>query len=387
MEVTMARRFIGLVILALFLFTSSGIAQAGGVVLILTLNGDLWSWNGTKLERRTTWGYNDDPAIIAPDSIRIAYKSTATVVVNAIKQGRFPGGAGQLPGNIWVLDTMTNNAKRVADQPTGASFATANVPDNYVIRSDPSWSPDGLSLAWTELPVQGGSSEVQYNLVTYSLAMDQTTVIVFNMPPQANYEGYAAMQVKWGKTGIAVGKMDVVSGANGLSVEGTILVYSPNGQLLSTSEKIVNPLGFTWVTDNKKEYVGVVTGGPDHPSKYEMQWTLIDPKTGKITATDVQVELYSRIVQGGITLVPSDVHSTKNWQIYKDNAVVGTIPDLGDAHLLLSALTLSPGGIQIAYSNGTNVVVRDASLQTIVVPNQYVRALTWAPVGWRVFHG
>jgi dipeptidyl aminopeptidase/acylaminoacyl peptidase len=151
------RQAMGLLLLSLFFLacaTRTSTAQAQPpqqAPLILNIQGDLWAWAGpgTKLQRRTNWGYNKAP-VVSPDGKQIAYKSTAQVAVDAIRRVGGYGG-GDLPANIWVLDVATNNAVRVADQPKDASLMNPNRPDKYIVRSDPAWAGDGTLVVWTEL--------------------------------------------------------------------------------------------------------------------------------------------------------------------------------------------------------------------------------------------
>src|SRR5258706_13109526 len=92
--------------------------QTNGTVL-LQIRGDLWSWGGSQVQRRTNWGYNQVP-VLAPDSKSIAYKSTAQLAVDAIKRTGPIGG--DLPANLWLMDTATGATIRIADQPDGAAF-------------------------------------------------------------------------------------------------------------------------------------------------------------------------------------------------------------------------------------------------------------------------
>src|SRR5258706_12949951 len=121
--------------------------------MMFLINGDIYTWSvgDVKPKQQTTWGRNQAP-VISPDGSKIAYKSTAKLVVDA----HGGDGPGDGPSTIWMLDSATFEGIRIADQPANASYYAQNQPDNYILRSDPTWSPDSQSIAWTELSITSG---------------------------------------------------------------------------------------------------------------------------------------------------------------------------------------------------------------------------------------
>src|SRR5574342_622942 len=122
------RLFMMLVVTALVLIGSPFKieTQAQSIPLIITMNGDLFSWQGAGSvpRQRTNHQYNNYVPRMSPDVTRYIYKSTAQVAVDAIQRVGGIGGAGDLPANQWLTEVPSFRSVRIADQPANASFAT-----------------------------------------------------------------------------------------------------------------------------------------------------------------------------------------------------------------------------------------------------------------------
>ena len=108
-------------------------AQGSSAPLVFLKDGDLWKWDGSAVTQLTTWGYNERP-VLSPNGQRIAYNSWAQITIDAIAAGK--PVMGLIPSNIWVIDPVTGNANRVADQPPGATFNLAQT-DYAIMRGTP----------------------------------------------------------------------------------------------------------------------------------------------------------------------------------------------------------------------------------------------------------
>src|SRR5579859_1369165 len=248
----------GIISLLCALFSTTAIPSvvqaSGSSPVVIGYKGDEFTWTGNptdKLTQRTEWGYNDAP-VVSPDGSTMAYASVAQVYVNAIAAHGAIGGAGVPPQSIWLMDVAhpgPNDANRIAGQPAYASIFDPKIPNHYTIRSNPTWSPDGKAVAWTEMTVSGDKAG-NYQLVTYSTQIGMTTVLVPNLPVPASYEGYTVEDVTWGKTGLAVRIASVdTSQQGGLKSGGTINAYDTTGKLLSSSANVPNIGDFFWIGD------------------------------------------------------------------------------------------------------------------------------------------
>jgi hypothetical protein len=160
--------------------------------LIFNTAGDLWRYDvesGTA-EKFTDWGYNNMPLLHEATGL-VAYNSLAQVWVEAIERGE--GMSGSMASNIWVIDPLTQEAFRPADQPLDASIP-AGV---FILRSDPTWLPDGSKLAWGEYTLRG-------DLEAYSIAIfDRTSETTETFPlPETSYYGIPGpLPVLWSPDG------------------------------------------------------------------------------------------------------------------------------------------------------------------------------------------
>jgi hypothetical protein len=330
------------------------------------------------MQQRTNWGYNQAP-ILSPNGEQVAYKSTATLAVEAIKRVGGMGG-GDLPANIWVLNVGSTNAVRVADQPPDASMLTE--PHKYIVRSNPAWSPDGKSLAWTELVTDGSTNPPSetLRLITYNLSQKAAKVVVPALPAQ--YGVPRAIEVKWGEPGLAVHSSTPATDSKG-SVFGddTILIYDTEGKLLS-SVKAGILTEFTWIKDRGKDYVAAVVNGTiDKPA--DPQIVLIEPGTSQIIGMTGVPELYSQNATTGITLYPATLGTAPDWQMDDPGKPLASLGIIDDVYAFSTVLAISPDGKQVAYiKQGAAYIYSNGQITKLDTSD--VQALAWGSTAWRV---
>ncbi|MFN8528264.1 MAG: hypothetical protein U0670_06610 [Anaerolineae bacterium] len=212
-------------------------------------------------------GHNDQP-ILSPDGSRVAYVSQAAVFVDWL---RTVNGAGGFlpPSNIWILDVASRETFRIADQPADAIWTGPADPGTYILRSQPSWSPDGTRLAWMQWVTSAAnfSNGVQMSeaqLVIYDFASANTDVIaVFLMPNPIGLSQY--FSVLWGRPGILVENFRV---SEAFPWRGR--VYNSLGQKIA--ETVENDVPQDWAQDGTQDYLFRYIIYPDRVTLTWLDW-------------------------------------------------------------------------------------------------------------------
>ena len=355
-------------------------ARQADAPLVILLNGDLWQWTpGGELQQLTTWGYNQRP-VLSPDGSRVAYTSWAEVAVEALASGQeLPG---TVPSNIWLLDVASGDGVRAAEQPGDVSYLVEGVPGRYAVRGTPSWSPDGMRLAWNEL-VEPNS---QYQLVVYDVATGGSQVIVPALPfPFADAGHFPLYPVKWGSDGIAV--MNGGFNAETGEFEETIAVYDPNGSLLSqtvvSSTATEQLFDFVWVEQDGRDMIGLL-----YPSGRRY---VLNPLTGSLEETAATPELYSTSEPDAsltVTRTPEADESGNLRAIWTVNTSEGEpimpLDVLGGP----SSVAIAPDGQTLAYVNDAVYIWQNgqstpvSGTEGIASPGDV--ALAWGGTAWRL---
>lgn len=342
--------------------------------------GDIYQWSsGTSLARKTTWGHNYAP-IPSPTGEWVAYNSIAEFFVKA----RTSDTDLTAPVNTYVLNTATGKSRRVSVQPDNASIEAGS--EAYVLRSTPSWSPDGRTLAWTEIAIDvAGNVNVSgeaEQLVIYNLDTDVRRVIVAELPNH-NFVGNNPVlsDVAWGYPGIAVAthgpgdqRPDIVS------------LYDETGKLISRSDDLTDgsfsASQIIWIVADGKDYITSITG------EY-----LIDPATGKTQDMNGTPEVYSPINPDGVSMFFGDKtvgEGNPVWLLAVNGIVKAELAASG-RYYYQSGIAISDDGKSVAYiifpGQGTagGVYVYRTSATQIVSSSRYnATGLAWGPIAWRV---
>jgi hypothetical protein len=344
------------------------------------ISGDLYSWDGG-LRRRTNWGHNDIP-IVSPDGRWVAYSSAADVYVKSPQQY----GQVAVPINIWLLDPVTNKGQRIAGQPENASLETDN--GAFVLRSQPSWSPSGRQLAWTEIEVDqsaGRNAELRdERLVAYDLDAKATRVLVAKLPDHRFSDVFPVLsEVAWGLPGIAV----VTHATDPKDFPEQVTFYDTNGRQVSQT-KPLKDTGFNysqaiWVEGADGFYLTSIQGD-----------LKIVPATGEVLGFEEGVpEAYSPLNPRGISMYYGDktVGEGNPVWLLAYNGVVKTEMAASGRYYYLSGISISPDGNRAAYiiypgqgTEGGLWVYRNGSKVRFDYGN--VTGVSWGPIAWRIHY-
>jgi hypothetical protein len=344
--------------------------------------GDLWTYDTNGALQRTRYGYNGIP-ILSNDGTKVAYASLPEFVTKP-KYNESEGGL--LPYNIWVLDAATGNAQRIADQPKDAT-RDPEAP-RLILRSEPSWSPSGRQLAWTEIEVDSAAklnTDLKTErLVVYDLDAKSSRVIVTELPAHRSTDTVPNLsEVAWGLPGIAV----LTHVDNVKTFPEKVTLYTPTGKQISQSKEFENS-GFQfsqliWIEDAGRFYLTNITGD-----------IFLDPETGtevKFGEINAIPELYSTLNPNGVTLYYGDKtvgEGNPVWLIAYRGEVKGEMAAQG-RYYYLSGIAISPDGERAAYivypgqgTDGGLYIYRNGARAKLSYSG--VQGVAWGPVAWRL---
>jgi hypothetical protein len=355
------------VLLALLIGSLTAQAQTSAAPLIFLKDGDLWAWDGT-LRQLTDNGYNARP-ILSPDGSRIAYSAVSEIGVAALETGFV--GDSPLPNDIWVLNLANGQTKRIVEQPIGASFNVQNIPSNFIVRSDPSWSVDRNRIAWSELVFP----DFTHRLVMHDLVTNSTTIIA-NLPEPAGIPGPAI--VRWVGSYIAI--LTSLYDVSSDQIIDVTQAYTTTGMrsidvYLAGSDANDFVIDIFEVMQAGQAYIGI--------SYISGLWRLIDPQTGVEQPVNILPELYA-------LQAPADAPSLQFFpylsadgtqRIYDWSLVTPFQPVNLPYKGFVSGIALSPDGQLVAYLDENGVYIWPGQL---IAGSQSAGAVVWGPVGLRV---
>lgn len=360
------------------------LAQTSDPPIFSYRNGDIWKYDLTSetATRLTTWEYNGGP-ILSPDGSKIAYLSVSSDFVAQFEAGTASQTGGTAPANIWVMDVATESFTLIADQ-AGASASG-------ILRSLPSWSPDGRQLAWLQLdPTTQALEAAQLRLHDFNNGTSSTLVSAVDLGFQGG--DIRMPSLRWGSGGIARLHFD----------------YPNDGENPFLHIQFINPfngvtthfdLGLNENRDNTvRDFIWV-----DHLGRSLMAlqikdyWDLIDPQDGSRNRLLHPPRLTRVTGAGGLQLIPVSVdNGSGGWFIHwHATNGVNTFDTGYKSHRVNrnNRPGLSDDGFRMAWQNsdrvatwqislegGNRPVVEVASRWAFPIPQPF--GLVWAPTKW-----
>ena len=381
----MKRHIKALLLMVWFSLIASGaLAQTADPPIYSYRNGDIWKYDLTSetATQLTSWGYNGGP-ILSPDGSKIAYLSTSSDFVSQFEAGTAAQTGGSAPANIWVMDVASETFALIADQ-SGASAAG-------ILRSLPSWSPDGRQLVWLQLD-PGLQALDAAHLKLHNLETSVTSTLVSDVDLGFQGENIRMPSLRWGNGGIARLHFDFPSeGANPFL---HIQFYDPATGAMTSYDLGLNESrdntvrDFTWVNHLGRSLMAL---------QIKNYWDLIDPQDGTRSRLSDPPRLQNRQFSDGLQLIPlSGVQDNLGRDIHWHASDGANTYNTGYKSYRVNRNNrpgLSGDGLRIAWQNSDRVttwqigledserpVAETASQWAFPIPQPF--GLVWAPTEW-----
>lgn len=360
----MKRSWLVLVTLGLLLgVVGWAAAQPGDIPLLMHIEGDIWSWDGTEITQLTDWGHNDRP-VMAPDGRHFAYNSISSLFVEDGEQF-FVGDV--MPSNIWVGDLETGEFDRISEQPETGNGA--------VLRSTPAWSPDGRKLVWSEVSLPN----YDYQISVYDLAADTTEIVVSGLPQPFDDAGVHPVPVWW-VPGSLVTRIVRFTEFSTEGPDNELWIFDESGTLqhvVNLGAHYVYPLGWTHYAG--KDYMGVFN--------YQNQKIgLVDPVAGTVWYVTGQLEMQSGTNPANRLLVNVQPNSqTDVWDVTVTwQTVDGDMLDINHDLFAQHRIALAPHAQAVAYLTDAVYLWQAGEAEQIPGTSGRVDDLAWGSAFWRV---
>ena len=381
----MKRLFLPIIVITLALVAGGVRAQTENRNLYTYRNGDLWKFDFVSdiATQLTVWGYNGGP-ILSPDGRTIAYLSTTEGFVAQHLAGTVTQTGGTPPTNIWIMDISSERFRLIADQ-TGASAAG-------ILRSLPSWSPDGRQLAWLQLD-PNTQALAEATLQIHNLDTGLTTILHSNVDLGFQGSDIRMPSLRWGGGGIA--RFHYTFLDNNENPFLFIEFYDPVTGFLARYDLGLNAnrdntvRDFVWVNHQGRSLMAL---------QIQDYWEIIDPQDGSRARLTEPPRLKNRFLSGALQLIPRSVaNESGDWYIHWYATTGANVYDTGYKSARVNRNFrpgLSGDGTQMAWRNGDRIStwhigIAESDRDTTdgggsgwVFPIPQLFGLVWAPTEW-----
>jgi hypothetical protein len=348
-----------------------------------SLSGDIWAWRGSELIQRTGSGLCFVP-IVSPVGSAFVYQQipAAYAKQSASDEDR------PVPLDIYLTDLTTAQTSAIATQPKDVSFSGTQA--RYVLRSEPTWSPDGKLLAWTELTTgqsAGTNSDSQAEtLVIYDVAAKVAQFLIPKLPTRRIVgQNRALSEVALGPDNLIAVKIHISQDMDS-NWQDALYFFDGTGKQLGTVEKLETHepnyeySQMIWLSGMEKPYLSCVACT-----------TRIDPFSGSVDALGGTPELYSPLAPDKLSLYfggDSGDEANVTWIIALNGVQVSKFDSVRIANL--RDVAIAADGMQVASANyvgqgsTAGVFIYQTASQRTKKITLNVIGLGWGPMAWRL---